>query len=328
MYALHQDSLRPDRPRHLPMPGWRSRGQDAPETNAAGNLLSACGHNYSPDRFLDRAGFVQLKETVKREIREPGAEPAQNQTQRVCHICRSALKKALRPIINPPMPKRPWNEKDKEIVRREYQHNQDSIAHLAQKLDRSENAVKGVIQQLGITRSHGRKTWTRKQDQQLIDLAGTVSMQRIAHIMGRSTNSVVVRSKRLGITRRDHTGWYTARDVARMLGVDDHWVRTRLQSGALAGTRYTADGKQAKLDVHDPSLNGLTWRIEEKELIAFIRKYAHELTGRNVDLMQIVDLLAGITEVERQRGRPPAPKKSRKAHNSPPPQRGRRRQTA
>ncbi len=37
--------------------------------------------------------------------------------------------------------------------------------------------------------------------------------------------------------------------------------------------------------------------IEERDLVAYIRANVHELTGRNVDLIAIVDMLAGVTHV-------------------------------
>lgn len=249
--------------RHLPRPGRKSTGEKPPRPDALGRHLSMCGNRWAAHRFVDQKTALQIKEVARREQRGKAAERQIPGPDRLCNICMCALRKMLRPVVNPPMPKRPWTDAERETVRLEYRHNRESVARLAHKLDRTENSIKGVIQQLGITRSHGRKRWTRKDDQRLIDLAGAVSMPRIAQILGRSTNSVVVRSKRLRISLRDRTGWNTARDVARLLGVDDHWVRTRLQSGVLPGTRYTAQGDAAKLDVHDEALSGLTWRIEE-----------------------------------------------------------------
>lgn len=258
--------------RHLPRPGRKSTGEKPPRPDALGRHLSMCGNRFAAHRFVDQKTALQIKEGARREQRGKAAERQIPGPDRLCNICMCALRKMLRPVVNPPMPKRPWTDAERETVRLEYRHNRGSVAHLARKLDRTENSIKGVIQQLGITRSHGRKRWTRKDDQRLIDLAGAVSMPRIAQILGRSTNSVVVRSKRLRISLRDRTGWYTARDVARLLGVDDHWVRTRLQSGVPPGTRYTAQGDAAKLDVHDEALSGLTWRIEEyKPSLAFCK---------------------------------------------------------
>ena len=36
------------------------------------------------------------------------------------------------------------------------------------------------------------------------------------------------------------------------------------------------------------------WHIAEKDLRAYIRRYPEELNGRNVDLIAIVEILAGI----------------------------------
>ena len=301
---------------HIPMPASKRPGatpqEQEPEPDE-GLRRVICGNRYRKERTLDRHDFLMIKLIVKHEIQGSEGLQPQEDPRKLCIICRAGLKKMLRPIVNPPATKRPWSEEEKDIVRLGYEHNRASVQRLAHRLDRSEISIKGMIQQLNITRSYARKRWTRADDQRLIDLAGTMGMPRIANIMNRSVNSVVVRSKRLGINRRDHEGWYTARDVARILGVDDHWVRTRILSGVMPAVRYTATTDEAKLDQHDEQFSGNTWRIEEKNLVAFIRKYAHELTGRNVDLLQIVDMLAGLTDEEKQKGRPPIPRKSRKA---------------
>ena len=311
-----QQPARPVTLWHIPMPTQKRQGttpqEHDPEPDEQLRRV-ICGNRYRRERTIDRHDFLMVKLIIKHEIQGTEDAEAQEDPRKLCMICRAGLKKMLRPIFNPPATKRPWTEEEKDTVRLGYEHNRTSVQRLAQRLDRTEISIKGMVQQLNITRSYGRKRWTRADDQRLIDLAGTMSMQRIAHIMGRSTNSVVVRSKRLGINRRDHEGWYTARDVARILGVDDHWVRTRILSGVMPAVRYTATTDEAKLDQHDEQFSGNTWRIEEKNLVAFIRKYAHELTGRNVDLLQIVEMLAGLTDEEKQKGRPPIPRKSRKA---------------
>jgi len=103
--------------------------------------------------------------------------------------------------------------------------------------------------------------------------------------MHRSLNSVVVRMKRLHLSRRVRDGWYTKREVCEILGMDHKWVQRRIDSGAL------------KAEPHDPESplpkknGGSCWHITEKDLAKFIVHHPQELNGRNVDLIIVVDLL-------------------------------------
>jgi hypothetical protein len=110
--------------------------------------------------------------------------------------------------------------------------------------------------------------------------------RRVARIMHRSINSVVVMSKRLNIRRRYRTGWFTKNEVCEILGHDHRWVQRRIDSGALVATYH----HEAR-----PQKNGMrSWHISEQDLTQFIRKYPEELVGCNMDIMMIVELLAGI----------------------------------
>jgi len=100
-------------------------------------------------------------------------------------------------------------------------------------------------------------------------------------------NSVVVMSKRINVSRRYRTGWFTKGEVCAILGHDHRWVQTRIDSGALKasyhyGRRPTKEGMSA-------------WHIEESDLVKFIRQYPEELVGCNIDIITIVELIAGIT---------------------------------
>jgi len=106
-------------------------------------------------------------------------------------------------------------------------------------------------------------------------------------MMHRSINSVVVMSKRLGCSRRVRDGWFTKREVCEILGVDHKWVQRRIDSGVIKATYHFPDRRPAKIGYS-------CWHIEENDLRQFIRKYPQELTSRNVDLIMIVDILAGL----------------------------------
>ena len=182
---------------------------------------------------------------------------------------------------------RRWTDEESEFVRLHYKGTHASAAEIGSRLGRTQNAVTSHISIMGLTSNHPRHAWTPKQDEQLRELSPCYAASQIARKMHRSINSVVVRSKRLGISRRTHDGWYTEKEVCEILAVDHHWVQKRIDSGALKATYH--NGVR-------PSHTGLAmWHIEQTDLRDFIRRHPDELTGRNVDMITLVEILAGIT---------------------------------
>lgn len=184
-----------------------------------------------------------------------------------------------------------WTQEEREIIRRDFRHSRQSAMELAERISRmsgdrvTQHAVRGQVAKMGICKN-GRKPWTPNEDEKLQELMGKYWPGYVAKRMKRSINSVVVRSKRLKISRRVRDGWFTKREVCEALGVDHHWLQHRIDSGALKAT-YHGDTKPCKN-------GGSCWHIEEKDLKAFIQKYPQELVGRNIDIILIVDILAGI----------------------------------
>ena len=118
--------------------------------------------------------------------------------------------------------------------------------------------------------------------------------------MDRSVNSITVRMKRLGIHRRDRYGWYTLSEACQILGKEHKWLEKRLDTGVIRATRHTIpdDRDPAARDRH-------TWHINEHDLRDFIRRFPQDLDGRNVDLITITDLFAGLPAPEYTQGDPP-----------------------
>jgi hypothetical protein len=187
--------------------------------------------------------------------------------------------------------KRRWTEQDRDTVRSDYKGTDASAREIAQRLGRTMVAVKCQVKLLGIGRRTDRHRWDPQQDEQLRRLLPRYAALTVARRLGRSVNSVVVHSKRLGIHRRIHDGWYTENDVCEILGVNHHWIRRRIDSGALRATYH--NGRR-------PTNHGSAmWQITARALRAYIRRYPDELTGRNVDIIQIVELLAGLLPMKR-----------------------------
>jgi len=92
---------------------------------------------------------------------------------------------------------------------------------------------------------------------------------------------------RLQVSRLIREGWFTKREVCEILAHDHKWVQARIDSGALKATYHYGSR---------PTQKGMSaWHIREHDLVQFIRRYPQELMGCNIDIIMIVELLAGIT---------------------------------
>jgi len=179
-----------------------------------------------------------------------------------------------------------WTDEERDIIRRDYRHTRVSRQELAAWLGVTEFGVAGQIATMGIAKSDDRHPWTEKEKETLAELIPQYCPRRVARMMHRSLNSVVVMSKRIHASRRARTGWYTKSEVCAIVGHDHKWVQRRIDSGAIKAS-YHYEQK--------PSQKGMSaWHIEEHDLVQFIRRYPQELVGCNIDIIAIVQLLAGV----------------------------------
>jgi len=185
-----------------------------------------------------------------------------------------------------------WTDEERLLVKRDYRGGRASAQALADRLGVSFYAVKAQIQMMGIS-FQDRHYWTEEQDGQLEEYMTRHCPGKVAKLMHRSINSVVLRAKRLGISRRDRDGWYTKLDVCELLGVDHKWLQLRIDCGALKAKPHNPE-RPPKKD------GGSFWEIKEEDLIDYIRTYPQELMGRNVDIIGLVDLLCSLKKVKRQ----------------------------
>ena len=75
-----------------------------------------------------------------------------------------------------------------------------------------------------------------------------------------------------------------------MLGASQPWVRRRIENGSLRATQHY-EGRR-------PQARGKPVHIEERDLRQFIRSHPQDLNGRNVDMVQIVQILSGLAYPE------------------------------
>lgn len=181
-------------------------------------------------------------------------------------------------------PKHKWTEEERAIVRRDYAGTYESARIIAEKLGVTMFAVKGQIQHMGIT-FYRHRPWSDDELETLGELVHKHSCSQVAKMMHRSPTAVRIKAIRLKLSPCQRDGWYTLQDVCQILGVDHKKVKRWIDQGVLTGRLH---------DEHAPARTGAMLHVEEDDLRAFIRRYPQELVGRNVDIIQIVDLLAGL----------------------------------
>ena len=183
--------------------------------------------------------------------------------------------------------KHKWTDEERGIVLRDYAGTNSSALRIAGKLRVTLLAVKGQVQRLGIAMDKSPR-WTDKEVEILSELITQLSPISIAKRLHRSVNAVVVKSKRLGLSRRVRDGWFTKKDVCEILGVDHKKVQGYIDRGELKASWHTGV---------KPPKNGMTmWHIETKDLKEFTLNNIGDFQGRNVDLVTIVWIVTGAIE--------------------------------
>jgi len=155
----------------------------------------------------------------------------------------------------------------------------------SQELARRLNVPRWVINRraaaLGLSRPKDRP-WSAQEEAHLEASFHRVSIKTMARKLGRSPTAVKLKAKRLGLRKYDEG--YTASSLAEALGVDPHWVLTRIRSGKLrASHRHTERTAQQ---------GGDSWLITDEALVDFLREHPYDIDLRKVDSLWFMDLIA------------------------------------
>lgn len=147
---------------------------------------------------------------------------------------------------------------------------------------------------MGLTKAHRRKEpiWTAAEDALMhkVPLHEPYRASEIfrEHGFARTPTAIVVRAKRIGLSRR-RSDVLSAGKAAKILGVDDKWITARCIDGTLkAEKRGTARLVQQ---------GGDTWSIRPDDLRRYVIDRLEEIDIRKVDKFAFVDLLAGERSV-------------------------------
>ena len=179
-----------------------------------------------------------------------------------------------------------WTDDELEIVRRDYRGTRASGLEIANRLGVTYWQVHFALEGMGLNHRWNERYWVAREDRYLEENYDRLTEKQLAGRLKRSKNSIHVRMTRLGLSRRNRDGWYTMKEVCEILGVDHHRIQRWIDDNILVASYHHG---------HRPQKNGSGyWHIQRCDLVKFIRKYPQELIGRNVDIIQIVEILAGL----------------------------------
>ena len=117
-------------------------------------------------------------------------------------------------------------------------------------------------------------------------------MKVMAKHLGRSSTAIKLKAKRLGLRKYDEG--YTASSLAQALGVDPHWVLSRIRLGKLRATPRRTERK--------PEQGGDSWLISDDALLDFLREHSYDIDLHKVDSLWFMDLIGPCL----QRAAPPS----------------------
>jgi hypothetical protein len=192
-----------------------------------------------------------------------------------------------------------WTPEELDLIRVEYKGTLKSAEIIAKRISAltgdtiSSQAVKKQAVNNGLT-TRRCKIWDDKELEYFIKLIGKYSMKDMLRKMKaagykRTMKSLDAKLSELNMKADDRDGWYTKVEVCEILGVGRETVQKWIDSKSLKATYH--HGVEPTKDC-----GRAYWHIEESDLRDFIIKHSMDLTGRNVDLFQIVTILMSDRE--------------------------------
>ena len=183
-----------------------------------------------------------------------------------------------------------YTEADIDLIRHYYTSREMPLCKLAKTIGISYASLKWKAACLGLSRPNvnGAFRFTPEQDETMMQMAGQYNVSSIATKVGRSPQAVRDRMQYLGISyeisNRDE--WYTCDDVAKILGMGQDTVRRLIHDKVLKSQPFHKD--------NPATMHGEAWQISKAALRDYIRRHPHQLRGRKIDMINLVEILAGV----------------------------------
>jgi hypothetical protein len=175
-----------------------------------------------------------------------------------------------------------WTPEELEILRLNYKGTKVSAIIIGQLIkdkygiDRTKKGIQQKASSIGLAKKIFT-LWDDTEKEQLKSLVGECSTKEISDKLGRTIGSIHNQAYALGL-KLAHTNrceWYTKEDLLHIFGVAsesiERWIKQRF--------------------INYSKFNNYIYKFTVKQVRDFIMKYPMELTGRNIDLVQIIDIL-------------------------------------
>jgi hypothetical protein len=185
-------------------------------------------------------------------------------------------------------PPHAWTVDELHYLKTNHKFTRASRRDIAAALGLTVGQVSAQIHRMGLVRLSGsRRPWTEEEEQRLQNMAGAMPARHIARELRRSAGSVRGKLSEMGLSSRDRADWYTLGEAAEVLGMDERAVRRHIDAHRLKASWY--HGRQP-----GPRAGSAAWCIRREDLRAFCRRYPGLLQHRRVDMLSLVDILAGV----------------------------------
>lgn len=174
-----------------------------------------------------------------------------------------------------------WTPERDQIVRDRYDSRvRGRAAEIGLSLAWPGWVVKKRARDLGLAFPRGAwQPWTPAEEAFLESHAGTRHLHWMAKQLGRGLASVVMKLKRMSLSRRIRDG-YTIRDLEMALGLDHRRLARLVEDGKLRAA-------------HHPDYPRDRWIFSEKDVLTFLRRYPKAYRLDRVDQLWFLDLVFG-----------------------------------
>ena len=125
------------------------------------------------------------------------------------------------------------------------------------------------VRQLGITSKRSYRPWTKTEQQKLVDLIASHSLEEVTVLLRRSRTSVQAMLHRLGASARMGQDWFTKHSLARALHVRAEEVQRWIDRGLLKCRIVEATGVQRQV-------------IDAEAFCEFCKEHSREIVGRRL----------------------------------------------
>lgn len=215
--------------------------------------------------------------------------------QRTCQDCAEAFVGGAAARLCPrcrwqhrgPKPKKyVWtDERDRQVRERYDSRVRNRAAAIASSLGCPTWVIKKRAQVLGLSTPWpaDRRDWTPDEERVLEDHAGRRHVNWLSKKLKRSLSSVVLKLKRIGLSRRVRDG-YTLRDLEECFGCDHHVIERWVREGKLQVKRRNPEAESRS-----------PWFVSDRAVLAFVRQHPLDFRLDKVDQHWFLDLVLGTS---------------------------------